>query len=505
MTRTEHDELDTKIMRSSAWAVFGFGGSNLFALATTIVLARLLVPDDFGLFALTLAVVAVAQIAQESGLGAALIVHRGDTRAAAASVSAAAPVIAMALYCAVFLAAPLLADVLDEPRLVDLIRVTALVLVLRGFSIMPLAVLERGMHFRAITVIELGAGVAQCVTAIVLAASGAGVWSLVAGQLALGVAQVVLSWALVPLRPSPFGARLESLRELMRFGRYVGVANLVNYANKNTESLVVGRMLGTTPLGNFSLAKRLATLPVEVMGNILGRGVYAAFARLQADRDAFRRVWLEYIQRIALISVPMAIGLAFIAAPLVETLFGHQWSPAIPILQILAINQLVRTFSATSGEVFLALGRPQLRAATESSHLLLLVPALIAGTAWGDLSGAAVAIVAVNVAIGLPCIRVVMKALDVTPARLAQAIGRPAIGWALMTAALLALKPFVDELSSSVELIVTIAVGAAVYGVAVAVLARDVVTAMWLSLRGVRVAPVADRDGISGGTHPRPG
>jgi PST family polysaccharide transporter len=505
MTRTEHDELDTKIVRSSAWALLGFGGSNVFALATTIVLARLLVPEDFGLVALVLAVLAVAQIAQESGLGAALIVYRGELRPAAASVVAIAPLIAIGLYGIVFVGAPLFAELLDEPRLVELVRVTGLVIVLRGFSIMPMAVLEREMRFREIMVVDLGAGVAQSATAIVLAASGAGVWSLVAGQLGLGVAQVALSWALVPLRPMPLEARRETMRELMRFGRYVGLANLVNYANKNTESLVLGRILGTTPLGFFSVAKRLATLPVEVMGNILGRGVYAAFARLQADRDAFRRVWLEYVQRIALISVPMAIGLAIVAAPLVETLFGERWSAAIPLLQILALNQLVRAFSATSGDVFLALGRPQLRAATEVSHLVLLVPALVAGTAWGEVTGAAIAIVAVNLAIGLPAIAIVLRLLEVSPASLVRAIGRPAIGWALMTAALLALGPFADPLSSGGELVVTIALGAAVYGVAVGVLARDAVTAMWLSLRGVRVAHVIGPDDVGSETHRRPG
>src|SRR5580765_1499996 len=115
--RTNHDELDTKIMRSSAWAVFGFGGQNVLSLVTTIVLARLLVPADFGLVSLTVTLLAVAHLAQESGLGAALIVHRGDLRKAAASVLVFSPIVGLAMYTVIFALAPLLADVFHSPRL----------------------------------------------------------------------------------------------------------------------------------------------------------------------------------------------------------------------------------------------------------------------------------------------------------------------------------------------------------------------------------------------------
>ena len=100
--RTEHDELDTRIMRGSAWAVFGYGSTNVLSLVTTIVLARLLVPSDFGLVSLTLTLLAVAHLAQESGLGAALIVHKRDLRKAAASVFVFSPFVGLAMYSAIF-------------------------------------------------------------------------------------------------------------------------------------------------------------------------------------------------------------------------------------------------------------------------------------------------------------------------------------------------------------------------------------------------------------------
>jgi O-antigen/teichoic acid export membrane protein len=479
-------ELDTKIMRSSAWAVVGYGGTHALSLVSTIVLARLLVPEDFGVVALSTAVLAVAYLAQESGLGAALIVHRGDLRPAAASAAIFSPVVATALYGLAFAFAPFFADVFDEPQLADVLRVTAFVLVLRGFSIMPLALLQRDMRFGPITAVEVASGVAQAGTAILLAFAGAGVWSLVCGQLAFAAAQVVVSWWYSPLKPSPLEARLDSLRALMRFGRHVGLARLLNYGNKSAEGLIVGRILGSATLGIYTVANRLALMPVQVIGSIMGRGIFAALARVRDDSVQFRRIWLDYVQRAALLSIPATIGVVIVAEPLVIGLLGERWEPGVTALQLLALIGIVRTFAASSGEVFQALDRPQLSVYTEIAHFALLVPALAIGAHWQGLEGAAAGVVVADAAVGLPVVAVIMRLLGVGLRELGGTVLRPAPCWACLAVALLAGRELFDGLPEALELVALVAVGATVYALAVAVFARDVVVTMWLSLRGVR-------------------
>jgi O-antigen/teichoic acid export membrane protein len=486
--RTTHDELDTKIMRSSAWAVVGYGGTNVLSLVTTIVLARLLVPADFGLVSLTLTLLAVAHLAQESGLGAALIVHKRDIRRAAASVMLFAPVIGATMYAAIFALAPLLADAFHAPRLTNVLRVTALVVPLRALSILPQALLQREMLFGSITAMELAGGVAQTVVAIVLAALGAGVWSLVFGQIAAMLVQLVLAWARTPIRPSPREANWKTLRELAQFGRHVGIANIVNYGNSTAEPVVIGRVLGTGPLGYYSVASRLAAMPVTVLGNILGRGVYAAMAQLNHDIAAVRRIWLTNLQRLALVAIPSTIGLVFVARPLVDVMFGHRWAPAVVPLQILTLNSMFKTFSATSGEVFQALHRAHYRVYVEVSHLILIVPALIIGAEVGRVSGVATAVVIVNLATGIPVVVVLMRLLQVSFRELVEAIGRPALGWALMVAALLGALELVHGQPAIVSLLVLIAVGTVVFVAGVFLFARDLVRTMWLSLRGAPIS-----------------
>jgi PST family polysaccharide transporter len=351
---------------------------------------------------------------------------------------------------------------------------------------MPLALLERQMRFGPITAIELGAGVAQASTAIVLAFAGAGLWSLVGGQLALGGAKVALSWSYSPLRPSPFEARVKTLRELMRYGRHVGVANLINYGNANSQGIVVGRVLGATPLGYYTIASRLAYMPVSVIGNVVGRGVFAALSRVGDDSARFRQIWLENIQRLALLAIPAAIALAIVADPLVLTLLGESWEPAIRPLQLLALSSVVASFSGTSGEVFQAMHRPKLRVAGEAVYLALIVPALVVGAHWYGIVGAAAAVLVVRGVVGIGLVAFMLRLLGVRLQELVRAVLRPALGWALMAGSMLALYPVVKEQSADVALILLVGVGAGVYGLIVTLFARDLVVTMWVSLRGAR-------------------
>ena len=372
----DQDALDTAIMRSSAFAVIGFGSTNVLSLVTTIVLARLLTPADFGLVALTVSLLAFTHLIQESGLGAALIVHRGDLKRAASSAMLFTPVVGLGLYIICFAAAPILANIFNQPELTSVFRVASVILLLRGLAIVPLALLEREMRFGRMTFIELAGGIAQTVASIGLAVLGAGVWALVAGQLVAGLVQLVAAWILIPLRLSLHDADRHTLRSLMRYGRHVGIANILDYGNASAEGIVVGRVLGTNELGYYSVAKRLASMPVQVLGNILGRGVFAAFARLQHDLKGSKQIWLANVQRLALIAIPAILGIVLVAQPLVLTLLGPQWQAAVVPLQILALNGIVRTFSATAGEAFQAQGHPQYRIYASAFHLMLIVPGL---------------------------------------------------------------------------------------------------------------------------------
>ena len=155
-------------------------------------------------------------------------------------------------------------------------------------------------------------------------------------------------------------------------------------------------------------------------------------------------------------------------------------------LQILALNGIVVTFAATSGEVFQALGRPKLRVVAESMYLVLIVPSLLIGAEWHGIVGAAAAVALVGGVFGIALLAFMMRLLGVRVHEFGHAVLRPALGWAVMAISMLALHPVVDERSAATALIALVAVGAGVYGIFVWLLARDLVATMWVNLRGAR-------------------
>jgi PST family polysaccharide transporter len=220
------------------------------------------------------------------------------------------------------------------------------------------------------------------------------------------------------------------------------------------------------------------------VGNILGRGVFAAFSQVQDDIPAFRRVWLDNIQRIALLAVPTLIATVLLAEPIVVTLLGEKWRPVIVPLQILALGGLARAFSATSGEVFQAEGRPHRRLWIEGFRLVVMTPMIVVGAHVGEIEGVAAAVALSDALVAAPALLLVTRSLDVRARDLAMAVARPAVGWLVLAIVLAIARPLSDGLSPALALVTLVAVGAAAYVATISLVARDLVRTMWVSLRG---------------------
>lgn len=479
----EHRRLDTRIMRGSGWVAIGYGGQNLLAFVSMLALVRLLDPEAFGLVALASPFLIALLYLQESGLGSALIHRRTDVPRAAATVLVFSPLVSVVLYGAAFAAAPMLAGFFDAPELTEVLRVLALLIVVRSFAVVPGALLERELRFASRAVAELSAAVAQFGFAIALALAGFGVWSLVLGQLAGAFASTAVLWAMTPIRPSPRQARLGLLRQLFRYGRFVSAGNLLVLLNSTADNLVIGRALGATQLGYYTVAYRLGTMPVSVISHIVGRVMFSVYSALQHDVVAVRRVYVQNLQRIAILALPVAVALAVAARPIVLGLLGERWSPAIVPLQLIALYGLSKAFISTSGEIFKGLGRPSLNVIFGAIHAALVIPALLLLVPALGLAGAPLALVVAQVCSGVPAFVIGARMVRLSARELVSALAAPAA-----PSALVAVVTFVAvELTSSAAPLVSLAVvaglGLAAYVAGAAIFARGVIVPMWASLR----------------------
>jgi O-antigen/teichoic acid export membrane protein len=479
-------EVERSALRSTGWVALGVGAQQLASLLALFILARILDPEDLGVVALAWTVLYFVEQIQETGVGSALIHRRTEVERAAASALLYAPVVSALLYLAVFALAPAIGRFLHSPDLVDVLRVMALVLVFRGLAVVPGAILERNLDFRSRTIAELTAAFAQVGVFVGLAVAGFGVWSLVFGNLVAAAVQTALYWLFVPWLPSPFMASRRILLELMRYGRFVGAHNILVVVNNTVDNVVVSRVLGTASVGLYSVAFRLAGFPNSVIGFIVTRPMFAVYSTLQHDLPAVRSAYVRTLQRIALLSLPASLGIAIAAEPIVSTLLGDTWLPAVPALRILAIYALIKPFGGVSAEALKGMGMPQWNLVFDVVYVATVVPALVVLTRAFELEGAATSMLIAIAAATLPAVIVTARKLQLSAVELGRALAPSALCSALVAGCLLALLPRSQSMAPVAGLALLVSVGVVVYVSTTAVFARSVIVPMWGSLRRQR-------------------
>jgi PST family polysaccharide transporter len=407
------------VVRASSWVAIGVAASRGLSLAAAVALAHFLAPADFGLVALAAIATDFVALVQDLGLSPALVQHRGDPRAAAASALRLHAGAAVALTLATVLAAEPIARGLGDPALASLVRALAFGTLLRGAGLVPRALLQRSLAFRALALADVAALGLRGAVAVTLAWRGAGAWSIVAGDLTALAVQSALAWAMYGR--VPLGAATPDIRAaLLRFGRPMTVAGLVIWARDGLNRGLVGRLMGPADLGYFQLAGRLASAPVVSIthvGNRVALPVYAA----ADDHATLARAFTTTLTVVAALALPFAAVLFAVAPSAIAVGFGARWAPVVTPLRLLLVASLTSSLAATTGELFKAVGRPVLLLRTAVPHLVLLAIAVPIGARFG-LAGVAGAIALVRIAMALVALAIAFRLLALSPADVARAI-----------------------------------------------------------------------------------
>jgi PST family polysaccharide transporter len=455
----------TGLARATAWGVvWAFAASALSRLAwlaALAVLARLLAPEDFGLFAFGLVFLTYLETIGDLGTGQALI-HWPRRTADAAHLTFYANLAMGVLWFALAqAAAPWVAAFFRSPDGEPVIRVLAVSFLIRALGNTHDALCQKELRFKARLIPETALTAGKGLLAVALAFAGFGLWALVWGQLAGLVLQTIALWAIVPWRP---GGRWpgDLVRPMLVYGRGIIAVNVLAAVVHHADLVVVGRMLGTTALGFYQMATKVPEVAVTLAVWVVGRVLFAAFSRAHAAGRDLARGYLAALRYVSLVTVPAAAGLFAVAEPLVRSLFGDAWLPTVPILRALAVYVGLRSVGSHAGDVLKATGRTGLLAGLAVAKAVVLVPLLIAA---GRVSPVAVAatLAAVTGATALVNLLVVARLVRVRPRELAAALSTSLAATAAMAAALAAWRLWGPELGPLADLAAQVPLGGAVY------------------------------------------
>ena len=409
----------TRTLRGMAWAYGSYVGGRLLVLASTAVLARLLTPEDFGLVALALTIMALLEAFADLGVGHALVVDTDDAvedRAETAFVVSIS--VGLALTLVVVGASPIAAAVFDEPELIAITSVLGLNFLLRSFKSVHEWLARKALDFRVLTVADFADAAVRGITGIALALAGLGVWALVIGYLVGTLARIIAVWWRVKWRPR-FRPQRAHLRQLLTFGGGLSLVSMLNAFIGTFDDLVVGQVLGATALGLYVLGFRLPELLIINMSNVASEVLFPAFATV--SREGLAAAYLTALRYTLMVGLPLAAGLCVLAEPVILALFGDQWRETITVTQILTIYALGVTIGIPAGTVYKATGRAGvlLRLAIFRAALLAAAVLLVVDRGIDAVAASQAAVAGLFSLIGLG---LATRLLSVRPSEIARAV-----------------------------------------------------------------------------------
>ena len=331
----EHRRLRQRTVAGVGWKFASVAVSFVSQFAIGVVLARLLPPEDFGLLGLAMIVVGFGNVFVNLGLGPALE-QRQKLEERHVRVAFTVSVLSGLALCAlVYAAAPYAARFLGDGRITKILEVLSLSFVLSGFYTVSAALLRRRLDFRRLMVVEvISSVVGYGGLAVALAFMDFGVWSLVYAALLQRLLSVVVAYGFVRHAARPLFSAQET-KDLASFGAGISLASVFNYFALQGDYFVVGRVLGPGPLGLYTRAYTLMTLPTSRFVQSLGSVLFPAMSKVQHDPGRFRRAYLDSLSVMSFVTIPILAALVALAPELVAGIYGEKWMGAVAPLQIL--------------------------------------------------------------------------------------------------------------------------------------------------------------------------
>lgn len=420
------EPLHTTARRALWWSVANNVVGRVGTTLMGIVLARLLVPEDYGVYAVALVALNALLSMNELGVSLAIVRRPGDVSRIAPTVKTLALGSSVIIWIAMFACAPLVADALKAPEATNVLRILTLSVLIDALTAVPSALMTRDFMQRERLIVDTAGFVVGSTTAIALALAGFGAWALVWSALLGNIVN-----ALFILRYSPdhhrYGFRRDVARELLGFGLPLALASLLIMALLNIDYVVIGAELGPVQLGFYLLAFNLCSWPVNMFSAPARRVSLPLFARLHAGETGASSAFVPVCTLLLLVTLPACLVLAALAEPIVGIVYGDTWAPAASVLPWLMVLALVRVIGELVYDFLVALGSSGSNLTLQAVWLGALVVALPVGVRAGGIEGVAIAHACVATVVVLPAYAVVLRRAGVSLRAMAAQVSRPLV------------------------------------------------------------------------------
>jgi len=376
------NDIKTRAIKSVKWTALAEILSRSIQPVVMLILARLLLPSDFGIVGVAMIAIGLAQVFRDFGLGKTLIQREDEVEASANVIFWMNVALGAVLYLVIFTTSPIIAKFFHEPRTIDVLRVLCLQIVIASFFSVHLALLQRSLQFKPIFLARLGASITPGIVSIPMALMGRGVWALVWGSLTGSIVQLTLFWKLNPWRPK-WNFDISLVRKLLSFSSWVTLEAFLGWLILWGDSIVLGHFLGVKELGIYRVGVTFLMLIFGTFFNPIIPITYSSFSRLQSNLSEVKRSFLKMIQLIAAISLPLGFGLAILAKPIASVVLGQKWQGIELVVLILGVMYGISWLVGINPEVYRAIGRPDINSKLLLAAIIYYFPVYILAAPHG--------------------------------------------------------------------------------------------------------------------------
>lgn len=368
--------LRRRALGAGAWVLTGRVVSRIVTVTTSLVLARLLTPSDFGLVAMGVLALSLLEVLTAVGVRDALIQREGDIGELLDSAWTIEILRGATISGLLFLAAPAVAVFFREPAAVAIIRAVSVIPLLRGLENIGTVLFRKELDFRKDFKLEASRVIAHAVVGISLAVALRSVWALVAAQIVGYAVQSVVSYVLSPVRPA-FRLDWAQARGLYGFGKWVLLGGLIGYAQLQADTFFVARFFSPAELGLYTLAFTISNVVIVDIGKAIAKVMFPVYSMGATDMDRVTRGLLDAYELVAAATLPLCVGLALVADDFTLVVLGEDWASMIPVLRVLAIAACCRALAVSGSGFFWGIGRPHVTFRMNLLQLFVLAAGLI--------------------------------------------------------------------------------------------------------------------------------
>lgn len=391
----------SKTLRGFKWSFLNKILFQFVSFILTIVLARLLSPDDFGLFAMITVFSSFGMLFKDFGFGHALIYNKDSSDIEFNSVFVLNFTIGIILTLLFYFSAPLIASFYEESRLENLTKVFSVIFFIQAFGLVNITELKKKVDFKSLAIIENTAHLFSSIIAITMAYYGFGVWSLIANTVLNISFRTIIIFLVSDYRPK-FSYDIKVIKGLWVYSYNVSGNSFLTYWMRNLDNLMIGKIIGQGPLGIYSMAYTIMLLPIKNISSVIKDVLFPSFSSIGNDIKKIRTVYLKVVQTVALITFPLLAGLACLSDLFVSIVFGDKWLEMIPILSLLALVAIPQSIFTINGTLYLNTGRPDIPFKINMVSLPIYAIGFYLGLKYYGVLGLVYAYISIYAAVAIP-------------------------------------------------------------------------------------------------------